>query len=103
MAFEPQAADSTQRDAEMFLDLQHVSIARGSATVLHDITLQVRRGERIAILGPNGCGKSTLIKTMTCELYPLVQPGTRVEIFGRARWDVQGLGRRLGIGPGEPP
>ncbi len=93
----------TERNAEMFLDLQHVSIARGSATVLHDITLQVRRGERIAILGPNGCGKSTLIKTMTCELYPLVQPGTHVEIFGRARWDVTELRRRLGVVTCEPP
>ena len=88
---------------EAFLSLQHVSVARGEATVLHDINLQVRRGERIAILGPNGCGKSTLIKTMTCELYPLVRPGMQVEIFGRARWDVTELRRKLGVVTCEMP
>ncbi len=80
-----------------FLSLQHVSVARGGETVLHDISFDMRMGESIAILGPNGCGKSTLIKTMTCELYPLAQPGMTVEIFGRARWDVTQLRQRLGL------
>jgi iron complex transport system ATP-binding protein len=83
--------------------MEHVSVARGEATVLHDIRLHIRRGEHIAILGPNGCGKSTLIKTMTCELYPLVQPGMHVEVFGKARWDVTELRRRLGVVTCETP
>ena len=103
MASTPQAPDATGPDAEMFLNLQHVSVARGSVTVLRNINLQIRRGERIAILGPNGCGKSTLIRTMTCELYPLVQSGMHVEIFGRERWDVTELRRRLGVVTSEPP
>ncbi len=83
--------------------MEHVSVARGDATVLHDIHLHIRRGEHIAILGPNGCGKSTLIKAMTRELYPLVQPGMRVEVFGKARWDVTELRRRLGVVTCETP
>jgi iron complex transport system ATP-binding protein len=90
-------------DSSPFLSLEHVNIVRGEATVLHDIHLHIRRGEHIAILGPNGCGKSTLIKTMTSEIYPLVQPGTRVEIFGRSRWDVTELRRRLGVVTCETP
>jgi iron complex transport system ATP-binding protein len=89
--------------ASPFLHLQHVSVARGESTVLHDIGLDIRRGEHIAILGPNGCGKSTLIKAMTCELYPLVLPGMQVEIFGRSRWDVTELRRRLGVVTCEVP
>jgi len=65
--------------------------------VLHGINLRVEAGEQIAVLGPNGCGKSTLIKTMTCECYPLAQEGTRVSIFGRERWDLTELKRRLGV------
>ena len=92
------------------LDLQHVSVARGDQTVLHDISLTLHAGEHLAILGPNGCGKSTLLKTITCELYPLVHPPSgippHVSIFGRQRWDLTVLRRRMGLVapdlPGKP-
>ena len=86
-----------------FLELENVNVARGDNTVLHDINLRVAAGEHIAILGPNGCGKSTLIKTMTCECYPLALRGTRVSIFGRERWDLTELKRRLGVVSPELP
>ncbi|NYF80468.1 ABC transporter ATP-binding protein [Granulicella arctica] len=86
-----------------FLHLEHVNVARGDTVVLHDINLSIQRGEHLAILGPNGCGKSTLIKTMTCECYPLVQPGTRVSIFGRERWDLTELKKKLGVVSAELP
>src|SRR5437868_7861007 len=86
-----------------FLHLAHVNVARGDNVVLHDINLNVNTGEHIAILGPNGCGKSTLIKTITCECYPIFQPETRVSIFGRARWDLTELKKRLGVVSPELP
>ncbi|HMF54581.1 MAG TPA: ATP-binding cassette domain-containing protein [Edaphobacter sp.] len=88
---------------EPFLHLAHVNVARGENIVLHDINLTVNTGEHIAILGPNGCGKSTLIKTITCECYPLVQPETKVSIFGRERWDLTELKKRLGVVSAELP
>ena len=92
--------------SEVFLSLEHVNVARGENVVLHDINLSVRMGEHIAILGPNGCGKSTLIKTITCECYPIVKPETKVSIFGRERWDLTELKKRLGVVsadlPGKP-
>jgi iron complex transport system ATP-binding protein len=86
-----------------FLHLAHVNVARGDNVVLHDINLTVNTGEHIAILGPNGCGKSTLIKTITCECYPIVQPETRVSIFGRERWDLTELKKKLGVVSSELP
>jgi len=65
--------------------------------VLHDLALHVESGEHIAILGPNGCGKSTLIKTITCECYPLVREQTVKLIYGRERWDVNALRKHLGV------
>jgi len=90
-------------DSEIFLSLEHVNVARGESIVLHDINLSVRKGEHLAILGPNGCGKSTLIKTMTCECYPIAKPETRVSIFGRERWDLTELKKRLGVVSAELP
>ena len=86
-----------------FLHLAHVNVARGNNIVLHDINLSVNTGEHIAILGPNGCGKSTLIKTITCECYPIAQPETQVSIFGRDRWDLTELKKRLGVVSAELP
>ncbi len=76
---------------------------RGNRRVLHDINLSVQTGEHIALLGPNGCGKSTLLKTMTCELYPLADEKTRVSIFGRERWDLTELKKKLGVVQNEIP
>jgi iron complex transport system ATP-binding protein len=80
-----------------FLELRHVDVARGERVVLHDLNLTVRTGEHVAILGPNGCGKSTLIMTMTCQVYPMVRPGMAVRIFGRERWDLTELRRHFGV------
>ena len=80
-----------------FLELRQVNVARGDTVVLHDVNLNIRTGEHVAILGPNGCGKSTLIMAMTCQIYPIVQPEMRVRIFGRERWDLTELRRHFGV------
>jgi len=65
--------------------------------VLDDINLTIGTGEHAAILGPNGCGKSTLIKTIMREYYPLAEPGSSLTILGRDTWDVFELRPLLGI------
>ncbi len=42
----------------------------GDKEVLHGVNLEVRRGDRLAIMGPNGIGKSTLLKILMGELQP---------------------------------
>lgn len=83
--------------ARDFLELHNVRVARGEHIVLHDINLRIHTGEHVAILGPNGCGKSTLILTMTCQIYPMVLPGMQIRIFGRERWDLTELRRHFGV------
>ena len=89
--------------AEEIVEMEHVDVARGSRVVLHDVELRIGAGESLAIVGPNGCGKSTLLKTMTCECYPLARKETRVRIFGRERWDLTELKRRMGVVSAELP
>lgn len=86
-----------------FVEFAHVSVARREKVVLHDLSLRIASGEHVAILGPNGSGKSTLIKAMTCECYPIADDDMRSLIFGRERWEVFELRKRLGVVAGDLP
>jgi iron complex transport system ATP-binding protein len=94
---EHQTESAPAIDELQFLELSDVNVARGDRVVLHDVNLTIRAGEHVAILGPNGCGKSTLILAMTCQVYPIVVPGMRVCIFGRERWDLTQLRKHFGV------
>jgi iron complex transport system ATP-binding protein len=83
--------------APALLAFQNVSVMLGEKRVLHNISLQIGAGEHVAILGPNGCGKSTLIKTITRECYPLALPESSLTILGRKTWNVFELRPLLGI------
>ena len=48
-----------------------VAVAYGARTVLRDVTFAVRGGERAAVLGPNGGGKTTLFRALTGEVRPV--------------------------------
>src|SRR5712664_2521954 len=82
------------------LSLSRITVLRGDREqrpALNDITLQIGTGEHVCILGPNGCGKSTLIKTITRECYPLAREGSSISILGREKWNVFELRSLLGI------
>jgi iron complex transport system ATP-binding protein len=83
--------------AEALIEFEHVTVMRGHTTALKDVSLRIGAGEHIAILGPNGCGKSTLIKAITRECYPVIQDGSSVRILGQERWEVWELRKLLGI------
>ena len=56
--------------SENLLDVRNVSKAFGSVQANKDISIQVARGEIIALLGENGAGKSTLVK----QIFGLINP-----------------------------
>jgi iron complex transport system ATP-binding protein len=78
------------------IELSNVTVIRGDRAALNDVSLTIRTGEHVAVLGPNGCGKSTLIKLINRELYPVAGVGS-IRILGQKRWNVADLRSHLGI------
>ena len=82
------------------LDLRNVTVVRGenfAQAALDGVSLRIGGGEHVCILGPNGCGKSTLIKTITRECYPVAREDSAIAILGRERWNIFELRSLLGI------
>ena len=79
------------------LDLHNLRVMRGIKIALDDFTLRIGDDEHVAILGPNGCGKSTLIKTITRECYPVVKDDSWMKLLGHESWDVFKLREHMGI------
>jgi iron complex transport system ATP-binding protein len=83
--------------ASPLLELRHVTVMRGERAGLEDVSLRIASGEHVCLLGPNGCGKSTLIKTITRECYPAAREGSSISILGKERWNIFELRSKLGI------
>ena len=67
-------------DADLIVDARSVHAWYGSSHVLHGVDLQIGRGQTVGLLGRNGMGKSTLIRTL---LGHVTQRSGRIIVFGQ--------------------
>src|SRR6266566_2925318 len=58
------------RSGRTVIELKHARQAYGDLVVLNDVSLHIERGDRIALVGPNGVGKSTLMRLLSGEERP---------------------------------
>ena len=77
---EIQQGDSS---GKVVIEAEHLACQVGGKRILRDLSLTVMRGDRIGVLGPNGCGKSTLIRLLLGRLPPdqgSVKTGTQLQV-----------------------
>ena len=77
------AVDEGERSGKLVAELEHVSHAFGERTILDDFSTRIMRGDRVGLVGPNGVGKTTLLRIILGDLEPSsgsVRQGTRVSV-----------------------
>ena len=63
-------AQDAAPSGKLVFEAQNVTLSFGAAPVIRDFSARIQREDRIGIIGPNGCGKTTLIKLLVGELEP---------------------------------
>lgn len=89
-------ATAAIENADAAVSVRGLTLTRGRAEVLHDIDLEVRRGEFVAIVGANGAGKTSLIQAIAGVVRT---PRGRIDVGGLdpSRADARALARRVGF------
>ena len=85
--------DTSSRSGKIVFEMEDVSYEIAGKTLLKDFSTTILRGDKIALVGPNGCGKTTFIKLLLGEIQPTsgkICCGTKLDIayFDQYRADL---------------
>ncbi|MCP4388220.1 MAG: ATP-binding cassette domain-containing protein, partial [Gammaproteobacteria bacterium] len=76
-------AQQAEASGKIVIEAENLGFAWEQRPIVYDFSCKILRGEKIGILGPNGCGKSTLIQLLLGQLAPQsgwIKTGTRLEV-----------------------
>ena len=77
------ALDAGERSGKLVAELEHVSYGYDDRPLIRDLSTRIMRGDKLGLIGPNGCGKTTLIRLILGELAPdqgRVRQGTNLQV-----------------------
>ena len=76
-------APEGERSGRLVAEARAVRFSRGERTIVDDFTTTIARGDRVGLIGPNGVGKTTLLRLLLGELAPdsgTIRTGTGLEV-----------------------
>lgn len=77
------AVSEAERSGKLVLEASHISLGFGGQTLVDDFSVAVMRGDKIGLIGPNGVGKTTLVRALLGQI-PVqkgeVRDGTKLEV-----------------------
>lgn len=77
------SVNQAENSGKIVFETKDVSVSFGDKKIIAPLSTVIMRDDRIGIIGPNGCGKSTLVKLLVNELEPTsgsVHTGTQLEV-----------------------
>ena len=85
--------DNSSRSGKIVFEIENASYTVANKQLLSNFSTTILRGDKIALVGPNGCGKTTFIKLLLGEIQPTagsIRCGTKLEIayFDQYRADL---------------
>ncbi len=93
-----QGGDKSAAPAPVAIKLQNVSFRYPGTVgepVLHDINLEIRKGETLAIVGETGCGKSSLVRLLP-RFYDVCEGSVSIDGIDVKEWDLSALRQKIG-------
>jgi len=75
--------DAGERSGRLVAEVENISFSYGDKLIVRDFSTTIIRGDKIGLIGPNGMGKTTLLRLLLGDLKPglgRVKPGTKIEV-----------------------